>query len=213
MLSSILEKCVARLPNSKFRRWAVLELPAGTDRSDTAYQEVPLVLRELGPLEFSVLKNINEHCDDTVAFYRRFEKGNCCFVAELHGQPVFYTWVLLNQREAPVYLPGQTDMHVQVTLPSGWAYLWDAWTKESCRGRGIHPSATRLLWASLSVRGCTGFVALVNVNNTSSMRAFAKGGFRRCAILTHLCLFGCDLMLGRYAVDKEHGRRGVAVRE
>jgi len=199
VLSPILEKCLAHVPSSKFRRWAVLERPVGAKLADAAGSGLALELREVMPPQVALLKGVNAYCDDNAAPCRRFQKGNRCFIAELCGEPVFYAWVLFNDTESPLYLPARADMHVHVILLPYWAYLWDTWTKENCRGRGIQPSAIELLSPLLGERGCKGLMALVNVNNRSSMRAFAKSKFTQQRVLTHLRLFGCDLVLGTYA--------------
>ena len=196
MLTRLVEKAFAALPDSKFRRWVVLDLRCKAVPPEPE-NKLNLTISELAPSRFELLGLVNPQLDEA-CLSERHAAGNRCFLSELDGIPVFYQWVFVNNTPVRIHLNTRTDMHVDLVLSPGWAYQWDTWTREENRGLGIQPCATRHMYKYLFEKGCRGLVTLVNTNNRPSLRALSKNNFAKRTTLTHVRCFGVDLVLSRY---------------
>lgn len=197
LITSTLEKTFALLPRSKYRRWEVLTRELGDVEGARDLTTVEICLHDVPWRERGMLKDINPSLD--VSQLRgRFISPNRCTVASLDGVPVFYRWCLVNSDDEELSLREATHMHVHVSLPPKWIYLWDGWTREGFRGKGIQPAATALMLAKARGLGLTRALTVVGTGNVSSLKAFQKGGFRQEATLHHLVLIGCEILCGSY---------------
>jgi hypothetical protein len=195
MFWRVIEKIVAIPPDSKFRRWALLECPI-VDVEDPTPTE-GYTLQEIFQERLTLLTRVNPGLN-IEPLKKRLDLGNHCMLCELNGVSVLYRWVLVNTGSEPIHLNTRCDMRIDVVLPPGAAYCWDDWTAQERRGAGAHPASTRLLRALLRKQGCTKMMTVINVENAPSLRAYGKVGFKRRAILTHLRLFGLDCIRREY---------------
>ncbi|MGH7664854.1 MAG: GNAT family N-acetyltransferase [Gemmatimonadaceae bacterium] len=106
---------------------------------------------------------------------RRMERGDRCVVGEMGGEIVFHRWL----SEDPRLLAG---VRMRAGGPPGrLIYAYDDRTAPGYRGRGIAPLAFQ--WVAPFYRGheCV-MLASVDRTNRSSLRAYARAGFRNVAI-------------------------------
>jgi len=201
MYLRIMEKTVQSLPNSKLRAWEVLQKNLRKEPEQSACTVHIVQHHELFADEVCVLSRINQELNPRV-LGRRWVLGNTCYVTEAGSVPVLYAWAFMNATTQAIKLKNHVDMHVDVWLAAGWAYIWDVWIAEAWRGQGIMLAAVTHIGNSLQARGCTGLMSLVNRNNAASRRAFHKADFCKAATVWHLRILGHDIVLGSYHPEK-----------
>ena len=64
-----------------------------------------------------------------------------------------------------------------IVPPRGDAYVYESFTRDEVRGRGIYPLALRNIAARLGVEGVTRLWVAVEKDNVPSLRSVRKGGF------------------------------------
>jgi GNAT superfamily N-acetyltransferase len=91
----------------------------------------------------------------------RLEEGKLCFGAKHRGIPVAFTWCDMNE----CHYEGQ-----RFRLKDDEAYLFDAYTLDSYRGRGIAPYIRYQLYKELAKLGRTALHSVSERFNSSSIR-------------------------------------------
>ncbi len=131
--------------------------------------------------------------------HRRFERGEICFAAVYEGKIVSYCWMAQGKIGIE-----EIDLAV-ATLPDE-VYLYDAYTLDEWRGKGLYPA---VLNEMLLYAGQTGFsraLIFVAVNNTASRRGVLKAGFVEFQVVTYLSILGIPFY--RYS-QPLHGQRAA----
>jgi len=170
-----------RLPSFKriaakfHRRGVILERRLTEPILDVA----PRCAVEFGQLDRSDIEEYARFHPDRPREYieRRLATGDLCFAARHRGTLASTTWACRSRHWVP-------DLHFMWQVAPGEVYLYDSYTARPYRNRGIGPALdTHVLrtFRSLDVERALTAVA---PDNTASLRAKVKVGFRPCGDLS-----------------------------
>ena len=112
----------------------------------------------------------------TITYYgrdeivRRLNAGQKCIIAEYKGGIVHYSWLTPKNEYAD-------ELEKVILLEAGERYLYNCRTMASARGKGIFPAAIARALDEANSSGASHMITLVDTNNESSLRAFAKMAF------------------------------------
>ena len=94
-------------------------------------------------------------------FLRRLEEGEKCFGAKYNGKIAAFTWVSFDSCH---------DIMCKFKLKVNEAYLFDAYTLEPFRGKGIAPYVRFKCYQWLEALGCERLYSITLFFNTPAMR-------------------------------------------
>ncbi len=110
--------------------------------------------------------------DSATTFSNRLSERTRCFVVTAEEKFVHASWVTTSAawtRELKHYL----------TPPPGDAYIYESFTREEVRGRGVYPLALRNIAARSADYGIHRLWVAVESHNPASIKAVSKAGFER----------------------------------
>jgi hypothetical protein len=123
----------------------------------------------------------------------RLAHGDECFGWLAHGEIVSFAWVTYRDRRVG---------SVRLAHAAGRAFVFNAHTVTSSRGRGLYTAlllAIRSVLGRESVKEC---VIDANSRNTPSIRGIEKAGFHKVADIAYVTLFTCwPVFVQRRIVD------------
>jgi L-amino acid N-acyltransferase YncA len=105
---------------------------------------------------------------------RRQTDAGTAVLALADNRIACYGWVLHGLFRIP-------ELRLEAPLPANHVYIWDCLTLPRYRGRGIFPALLHHMIEELRGQGIRQAWAATAPGNRSSMRAFAKAGFRLVA--------------------------------
>jgi RimJ/RimL family protein N-acetyltransferase len=109
---------------------------------------------------------------DSVATFRaRLNARAHCWLVESGGRVVHATWMTLEGAWT-------RELRSCVRPPQGDAYVYESFTREDARGRGIYPFALAGICARAALRDVRRVWVGVEIHNLPSLRAVTKAGFR-----------------------------------
>ena len=121
--------------------------------------------------------------DSPSTFTSRLSDTTRCFVMTSEEKFVHASWVTTESawtREIKRYL----------TPPPGDAYVFESYTRDEVRGRGVYPMALQNISARLSEEGINRLWVAVEEHNPPSLKAVTKGGFERAFEIPFARRFG-----------------------
>jgi len=108
--------------------------------------------------------------DSAASFGRRLTEATRCFVVDDGARLLHASWVTTAEawtRELKAYL----------RPPPGDAYIYESFTRDDARGRGIYPYALKSVTTWAYSTGVRRLWVAVEQHNDASLRAVAKAGF------------------------------------
>ena len=108
--------------------------------------------------------------DSAATFASRLTDGTRCYLVFENAKILHATWVTTSAswvREIGRYF----------RPPPGEAYVYESFTREDARGKGVYPFALHGISADLALEGVRRVWVAVEDHNAPSLRAVAKGGF------------------------------------
>jgi GNAT superfamily N-acetyltransferase len=149
-----------------------LNVPLG--KEDT---EIGLLTRD----DMDHLGNHEENNDEkTEELIRWLEAGRLCLAFRYKGEIAAYSWCDLNYLQ----YKGRT-----VTLKRNEAYLFNARTYKTFRGKNLAPYVRNELFKLLRQRGIDRFLSITLWSNTASMKFKQKLGARPIQLFLYVGLF------------------------
>ena len=121
--------------------------------------------------------------DTATSFAGRLSGSTRCFVVEHDRRFVHASWVTTG--------PAWTrELRRYLVSPDGGAYVYESFTRDEVRGRGIYPLALRNIAACMALEGIARLYVAVEKDNAPSLRAVAKAGFEPAFELPYRRRFG-----------------------
>lgn len=121
--------------------------------------------------------------DSAATFTSRLSDTTRCFVVTSEEKFMHASWVTTSSawtRELKRYL----------APPPGDAYIFESYTRDEVRGRGVYPMALQNIAARLGEEGINRLWVAVEQHNSPSLKAVAKGGFERAFEIPFARRFG-----------------------
>ena len=166
-----------------------------------AHTDVPLAFRLLRPEDAEAYARFRAEPAGAMPGIGRLAKGDVCVTAWLDDEIVSVGWISLER--------GWVDeIGRGLELASDEAYVYDSYTAERLRGRGV--AGARALWAAAYLRdaGYRRFVGWISPQNRPAFGPARKAGYRKLGIAGFI-------RLGPWRRDFVHpmeGRRRWAAR-
>ncbi|MGH7230649.1 MAG: GNAT family N-acetyltransferase [Nitrospiraceae bacterium] len=110
---------------------------------------------------------------------RRLKSGHWGFLARSEGLPVAVTWAAAGEAWS-FFL----SCHIQ--LASDAVYLYDSFTRFDVRGRAVSPALGAEILRFFRDAGYRRTVRAISPENTASLRAVRKLGYRPCGRIGHV---------------------------
>jgi RimJ/RimL family protein N-acetyltransferase len=110
--------------------------------------------------------------DSTTTFTARLSDATSCYAVELDGRIVHASWVTTE-------CAWTRELRSFVCVGPGDAYVYESFTRDDARGRGVYPFALGEICARLEAAGVSRLWVAVESHNGPSLRAVAKAGFER----------------------------------
>ncbi len=107
---------------------------------------------------------------------KRFADKERCFVALCNGRIVSYFW-------AQFGLKNLDELHLKLNLPPNEAWMYNAVTIKTARGRGLYPNIIGYMARVLLQSGVDESFIDVDPENRSSIRGLVKAGCTRVALI------------------------------
>jgi GNAT superfamily N-acetyltransferase len=124
----------------------------------------------------------------------RFAQGDEFFCWTSRGEVASFGWVTYR---------GRVVGGLRLAEAPGRAFLYNFYTLERYRGRGLYPALLLAILSSLRREQITEAIIDVSIRNKSSVKGIDKAGFSPIAQVVHLTLFRhWSLPLRRSVVDK-----------
>ena len=108
--------------------------------------------------------------DSPATFRARLTSDTSCYLVWSGARIVHSSWVTTRSAWT-------RELRRHVSPPPGAAYVYESFTTEEARGRGVYPFALTNICAELAEREVTHLWVAVEADNPSSLRAVAKAGF------------------------------------
>jgi ribosomal protein S18 acetylase RimI-like enzyme len=115
--------------------------------------------------------------DSARTFVRRLAVASGCYIVLEGDHIVHATWI----GRGPVWT---RELDRCVEPPPADAYVYESFTIESARGRGLYPMALRAICAHLGSDAARVWVG-VESSNLASLRAVTKAGFEAAAVVAY----------------------------
>lgn len=131
--------------------------------------------------------------DSPSTFRSRLSESTRCYLVFEEERALHATWVTTSAswvREIARYF----------RPPQGDAYVYESFTRDDARGRGIYPLALRGICEDLANDGLDRVWVAVEADNPPSLKAVAKGGFEEAFELAY------ERRLGRLTVSEPWGK-------
>ena len=109
----------------------------------------------------------------------RLKNGHKCFGAKYQGKIAAFTWSHFERCGAPEY---------RFPLKRNEAYLWDAFTLPSFRGKGIAPYLRLKFYKELQKLGCDTFYSITFCSNKPAVRFKEKLNAKILMLAIHIRL-------------------------
>ncbi len=116
--------------------------------------------------------------DSATTFVSRLTNGTRCYLVSEGAKNLHATWVTTSaswMREIGRYF----------RPPPGEAYVYESFTREDARGRGVYPFALHGISEDLANEGVRRVWVAVEAHNAPSLRAVSKGGFQEAFELSY----------------------------
>ena len=107
---------------------------------------------------------------ESAAFAHRLTRGFRCYLAREDDHVLHSSW-------CSTVATWTEELRTYLAPPPGDAYIYESFTVEAARGRGIYPLVLRAISADLHREGIAGIWIGVESTNESSIRAITKAGF------------------------------------
>jgi GNAT superfamily N-acetyltransferase len=133
----------------------------------------------------------------TDVVHRRFERGEICFAAVHEGKIVSYCWMAQGKI-------GIEEIDLAVSTQPDEVYLYDAYTLDEWRGKGLYPAVLKEMVIYAGLCGFSRTLIFVAANNTASRRGVLKAGFVEFEVATYFSILGIPFY--RYS-EPLHGQR------
>jgi len=152
--------------------------------------KLPCKCEVLDPVDLSRIADIRSLSTNKIAqFRRRFERGDCCFIASHNEQAVHYAWVQTSGRH-PIH-PAKRSW----TVKSREAWIYDCRTSDWARGNSVYPFILTNILINLRSQDYSCAWIYTTKQNIASQRGIMKAGFRLTYKLFCLELAGKVLRL------------------
>jgi RimJ/RimL family protein N-acetyltransferase len=120
--------------------------------------------------------DINEMLDvmyvSRAGLEKRFGWGDRCFAVIDKNKFISYFWAQFGLRDI-------RELHLKFELSSSWAWMYNAITVKTARGRGLYPNIIRYMAKALSQSGIEECFIDVDPKNIPSIRGLEKAGCRK----------------------------------
>ncbi|CAN5548866.1 hypothetical protein BH24ACT26_BH24ACT26_07470 [soil metagenome] len=138
--------------------------------------------------------------DSPSTFARRLWLGAECYLVVSSGHIAHATWISRTGAWA-------REIRRCITPPPGDAYVYESFTTEQARGRGLYPLALRAICAHLAAVSDRVWVGVEN-HNLASLRSVSKAGFQAAAEVPYRKVLG-RLIIGRTRSLADDGRATI----
>lgn len=155
------------------------EIPQVNPREEVEF--VFMVSRESA----AQLRDLSRVMNERMAL-RRLERGDVACVAYWRGKIVAYCWAAFQWAEI-----GEIDR--KLLLREGECYLYDAYTLEGFRGKGLYPDILSCILRYVRKKGLHRALIFALKSNRPSHQGIRRGGFRLFQVVTYVRWFGFSL--------------------
>lgn len=180
-----------------YRRMVFLVYPLQEDPIPVLSSRLPVEIGTLDEEELEAYLRCRPR-QDPATVRARFERGDRCFVCRYEGEIVDVGWTTTRRRIHVPYL--RRDLQ----LAPGDVYCYDAFTRPSMRGHGLHMARNAFTGRHYRDEGCRRGVALVALENRTSWKTLQHAG------LTNEGTYAC-LRLGPWQTHWKRSRNGTAL--
>jgi GNAT superfamily N-acetyltransferase len=108
--------------------------------------------------------------DSPSTFRARLSDASRCYGVELSGRLVHASWVTTD-------CAWTRELRAFICPPAGDAYVYESFTRDDARGRGVYPFALNGICAELHAEEIARLWVAVESHNAASLRAVDKAGF------------------------------------
>ena len=144
--------------------------------------------------------------DSASTFRARLTPGTTCYIVEDRERFLHATWVTTDRSWA-------REIRAFLVPPAGDAYIYESFTRDDARGRGIYPFALGNILATLSSTGVARAWIAVEEHNTPSRRSINKAGFTFAFALPYRRRWGRLTIDDPRGPEAEIGRTFVQARK
>lgn len=137
--------------------------------SPAAPQNVPFAIEHLRPEQIHQLTAVVFYSQREIL--RRLAENQECFIAEIKGKIVHYSWLTSITQYA-------WEVEKAIPLGTGEYYLYNCRTLQAFRGGGIFKAVIACAAEEVKEKRGRKLLALVEAANQSSLRAFQAVGFQ-----------------------------------
>jgi hypothetical protein len=128
--------------------------------------------------------------DSEATFVSRLSDKSLCYLVRDGERILHSSWVSL-------HAAWTRELRGYVVPPSGDAYVYESFTREDARGRGVYPYALKGMRADLASKGVGRVWVAAEADNAASRRAIEKAGFEERYRLAYRRRFGTFRLLER----------------
>jgi len=141
--------------------------------------------------------------DSEKSFRARLSSDVMCFVVDDGSRLLHSSWVTTT---------GAWTREIRAFLrpPAGDAYVYESFTREDARGRGIYPFALAGIVTTMAAEGIHNMWVGVEADNAPSRKAIAKAGFEEAFTIRYKRSFGRLTMQSPQGPKAEQARHFVA---
>jgi len=153
------------------------------DESIQAEPPPGVTMQLLTPDRHEELRALSQYPDKDY-IQKRLAENHTCFLAISDNTIAFYAWGVMGER---VFADGVTTWPLQVA--SNESYIYNCFTAEKFRGRGIFPYMLKEAAKFYKGRNVSVLKAIVYGRNYASWRSFEKAGFQLSTKIRYIKLF------------------------
>jgi GNAT superfamily N-acetyltransferase len=169
-VAPVLWRIVSMITGAIYRADHAYLLTSSVDQSERQVpSHVDVRIHRLAQTDLERLANIAYRSRDEIR--RRLCAKQTCLIAEKGECIVHWSWLT----SQPEYA---REVEKLLRFAPEERYIYDCWTLRSARGHGIYPAVLARAMECVRADGARWLLALVEAENTSSLRAFEKAGFQ-----------------------------------
>jgi hypothetical protein len=113
---------------------------------------------------------------------RRFDRGDRCFAVVDNGNIISYFWARFGLKDS-------CELHLKFELKPHQAWMYNAITVRSARGRNLYPNVIRYMAKALLQSSVEEAFVDVELRNKASIQGLEKAGYKRLVLIHTKRLF------------------------